>query len=163
MGAWRCSSPATPRFFNGRNLLLRYTQTTMSGLDQDVVRHAMATARREGFRTVKLKSGDDRFSAVLDLDAWEVEEALDVVAPETLEQTPTEFSLTAPVVGYFRDPKETLKPGSKITSGSALCEIVALGLANDVTSKKDGEIVEVLVSPGDAVEYGQTLATVKPL
>lgn len=123
----------------------------------------MATARKEGFRTVKLKSGNDRFAAVLDLESWEEEETLDLETPDTTEQEPAEFSLTAPVVGYFRDQKEALKPGTRITSGTAVCEIVALGLANDVTSKRDGEIVEVFVSPGDAVEYGQTIATVKPL
>lgn len=149
-----------PRFFERETL--RYT-LRMSGLDQDLVRYAVSTARREGFRTVKLRSGDDKFSAVIDLES--LDDSHDIVDGETVAEavTPTsdDFDLTAPVVGYFRDAKENLKPGATVEAGAAVCEIVALGLANDVTAKRAGEIIEVFVQAGDPVEYGQRLATVR--
>lgn len=136
----------------------------MSGLNQDVLRHALSAARRHGFRTVKLRLGDEKFRAVLSENEAEIEESGfsiedDLVAePSALA---TEFEVTAPVVGYFRQGKQPLEPGRTVAVGEALCEIVALGIANDVVSKGAGEVVEVKVEPGDAVEFGQVLATVK--
>lgn len=113
---------------------------------------------------MKLRSGDERFAAVLDPaqeDDFEVSNT-EVSGLEDLATMPDEILVTAPVVGYFRDAKETLKTGNTVGPGAAVCEIVALGIANDVVVKTGGEILEVFVNPGDAVEYGQTLATVRP-
>lgn len=136
----------------------------MSGLDQDVLRHALSAARRHGFRVVKLRSGDEKFRAVLsDVESELEEDAYAIEDDEVSEPSvqANEFEVTAPVVGYFRQGKQPLEPGRTVAAGEAVCEIVALGIANDVVSKGAGEVIEVKVEPGDAVEFGQVLATVK--
>ena len=45
--------------------------------------------------------------------------------------------------------------------GEIVASIAALGLNNDVESPVSGEIIEVLVKPDQAVEFGQALALVK--
>jgi biotin carboxyl carrier protein len=70
--------------------------------------------------------------------------------------------VTAPAVGYFRESATPLEAGAVVEAGQVVAEVVGLGLANDVTTPVDGEVVEVLVAAGDAVEFGQVLARVKP-
>ena len=41
--------------------------------------------------------------------------------------------------------------------GDKVGEVVALGLANDVTAKQGGEVAEVCVVDGDSVEFGQRI------
>ena len=136
----------------------------MSGLDKDVLHHAISTARAHGFRSIKLRLGEERFRAVLGDELHDTHFEPKLVAddpPVDKSIKPANLEITAPVVGYFREGKQPLETGRIIQTGEALCEIVALGIANDVVAKLSGEIVEVLIGPGDAVEYGQILAVVK--
>ena len=136
----------------------------MSGLEEDVLRHALATAREHGFRRVRLRSEGEHFSAVLgEIPVQEVEHGeLDgEVVFEAEELGPRDIEITAPVVGYFQQGKLPLETGRKVETGETLGEIVALGIPNDVVTVDEGEIVEVLVSPGEPVEYGQVLAKVR--
>lgn len=136
----------------------------MSGLEEDVLRHALTTAREHGFRRVKLSSEGERFSAVLgEVEVYEDEhddfDGETVFEPEALG--PRDIEITAPVVGYFQAGKVPLETGRKVETGETVGEIVALGIPNDVVTIDEGEIVEVLVSPGEPVEYGQVLAKVR--
>ena len=136
----------------------------MSGLDQDVLRHAISTAREHGFRTVKLRVGDEKFRATLgEVQESSSEEAMIAqdMPLELRSSEPQNLEVTAPVVGYFRQGKVPLEAGRVVETGEALCEIIALGIANDVIAKGSGEIVEVMIESGEAVEYGQVLATVR--
>lgn len=127
----------------------------MSGLDLDQVRYAIQVAQSKGYRQVKIKAGSDKFTAVLGSVPVVLDEPLESngVAVEP-DGSPKEVAVTASAVGYF---KGSLAPGEKIEVGDKIGEIVALGLANDVTSKGSGTVVEVCVADGEAVEFGQTL------
>ncbi|MBS1724937.1 MAG: hypothetical protein JSS66_18510 [Armatimonadetes bacterium] len=134
----------------------------MSGLDADTVRHALQVARSRGFRRVSLQSGDDRFAATFEAGAQEVDEEEEAPAvAESREPVEAETELTSPVVGYFRSAKEPISVGDKVTVGQVVGEVVALGISNDVTSRFEGEVTEVLVESGQAVEFGQAIARVK--
>ena len=138
----------------------------MSGLSQDDLRHAIATARDHGFKVVKLRFGDEKFRAVLGErstdDDWADASDIDIVEDAEAGETGN-HDIKAPVVGYFRTRAKPLEAGERVEPGDVLCEIVALGIANDVVSKVSGEIVNVQVHEGEPVEYGQVLATVKSL
>lgn len=132
----------------------------MPGLDSDQIRHAITTAQSRGFRQVRIRLGEDRFSAVLS--------AAPVLEPEESDEpeaaplaAPKELSVSSPAVGYFRAVVE-LRTGDKVNEGDKVGEVVALGIANDVTAGDGGEVDEVLVSDGDAVEYGQRLVKLRP-
>lgn len=70
--------------------------------------------------------------------------------------------IKAPMVGVFYaapapDAEPYVKVGSKIKKGDVLCIIEAMKLMNEITAKSDGEIVDICVSNGEMVEYGQTI------
>ena len=131
----------------------------MSRLDLDLIRHALETASDRGYSTVELALGEDTFEAKLQPRK---------VAPKAKPQAPTAdeaagySTIAASAVGYYRAGKHPLETGREIQVGDVVAEIVSLGLANEVISKTAGEVLEVMVSEGQPVEYGQALAKVRP-
>ena len=74
--------------------------------------------------------------------------------------------VVAPMVGMFfrsRAPGEPpyVKEGDRVKKGQILCIIEAMKLMNEIECEIDGEIVEIMVDDGQAVEYGQTLFLIK--
>jgi len=72
------------------------------------------------------------------------------------------FVVKSPIVGTMysapsSELKNFVKVGSKVKIGDTLCILEAMKLMNEIESEVDGEIVEVLVSNEDMVEYGQPL------
>ncbi|MBS1713547.1 MAG: hypothetical protein JST30_04345 [Armatimonadetes bacterium] len=133
----------------------------MAGLDRDTLTDVLRVARDHGYRYVRIKSGRHSFEADLpEPDTQEPDEAPNVVL-ETPSSVESERMLTAPVVGYYRQPDPPLTVGAKIKTGQVVGEVLALGIANDVVSDVEGEVTEVLVEDGAALEYGQALAKVK--
>lgn len=130
----------------------------MPGLDPDTVRHALQVARKKGFAEVEIELDGSTFSATLEKVKAKPKPAgsQDVEADSDL---PLEIKST--LVGYYGVSKSPLEVGRNISKGDTVAVISALGLANEVESEHSGEIVEVLVSDGDPVEYGQPLARVK--
>ena len=130
----------------------------MSTIEPETLRHALESARQNGYRVVRLRQGDVRFQGVLSEAAFEEEE--EVVEVQPIEKGPVLIEVTAPAVGYVRYP-EKLKKGQEVESGSLVAEILALGIANDVNAKGAGKIVEVHVKDGDPVEFGQSIVTLE--
>ncbi|MFT7618520.1 MAG: acetyl-CoA carboxylase biotin carboxyl carrier protein [Planctomycetota bacterium] len=76
-------------------------------------------------------------------------------------------TFNSPMVGtFYSSPSPTADPfvrvGDKIGASSVLCIVEAMKVLNEITADMDGEILEVLVGNGEAVEYGQPLFTIKP-
>lgn len=74
--------------------------------------------------------------------------------------------IKSPMIGVFYsasspDAEPFVKVGSVVSVGDTVCIIEAMKLMNEVQSDTTGEIVEVCVSNGDVVEYGQTLFKVR--
>ncbi|HEY4633547.1 MAG TPA: HlyD family efflux transporter periplasmic adaptor subunit, partial [Candidatus Limnocylindrales bacterium] len=67
---------------------------------------------------------------------------------------------TSPAVGYF-SPRDGIGPGVAVTVGERLGAVDMLGVSHEVAAPIDGIVFEVLVEPGQAVEYGQGLVTVE--
>lgn len=70
--------------------------------------------------------------------------------------------VTSPMVGtFYLKPAPTAEPyveiGKKVKKGDTLCIIEAMKLMNTIESELDGEIKEILVKDGEAVEYGKPL------
>ncbi len=127
-------------------------------MDLDLVRHALAAARRNGYAEVELGEGESSFTARL-ARAPKAKATL-ATAETPKEDAPQEIRAT--LVGFYRETKEPLAIGRTIRKGETVATIEALGIVTDVSSKVEGEVIEVLVEPGQAVEYGQALAVVKP-
>ena len=125
-------------------------------MDLDLVRHALAAARQNGYAEVEIGAGEAAFTARL--------AKLPKAKPAPVGAPVVDDALKAVVstlVGYYREAKTPLAVGRAIRKGDVVGVVEALGIVTDVASRVEGEVVEVLVEPGQAVEYGQALAMVK--
>lgn len=72
----------------------------------------------------------------------------------------------SPMVGTFYSKPSTnansyVEIGQKVKKGDVLCIVEAMKLMNEIESEFDGEIKEILVQDGEAVEYGKPLFKIK--
>ena len=87
---------------------------------------------------------------------------------QPVEEEPKEEykEIKSPMVGTFYSKpspdKETfVKVGDKVKKGQVVCIIEAMKLMNEIEAEFDGEVVEVCLNDGDAVEYGKPLFKLK--
>lgn len=85
-------------------------------------------------------------------------------APAANDKT---LKVTAPMVGtFYRAPAPDAKPfiqeGARVEVGQVFCIIEAMKLMNEIKSEVSGKIVKILVSNGQAVEFGQPILVVDP-
>lgn len=76
-------------------------------------------------------------------------------------------TFNSPMVGtFYASPSPTADPfvkvGDRVGQKTVLCIIEAMKVMNEITADIDGEILEVFVANGEAVEYGQPLFTIRP-
>jgi len=136
----------------------------MSSHDLDGIRHALGIASERGYAEVSIRSGDLRFSAVLEPRTKKrpTKAALSQQDGD-MEPAETLHDIVAPLVGYFRAADPPLEVGALVEPGSVVGVVASLGdIPYAVESSVSGEVIEVLVANGDAVEYGQPIARVKP-
>ena len=74
--------------------------------------------------------------------------------------------IKSPMVGTFYskpspDKEEFVKVGDKVKKGQVVCIIEAMKLMNEIEAEFDGEVVEVCLYDGDAVENGKPLFKLK--
>jgi acetyl-CoA carboxylase biotin carboxyl carrier protein len=72
----------------------------------------------------------------------------------------------SPIVGtYYESPSPGsppfCKPGDKVEMGQVLCIVEAMKLMNEIESDVAGELVKILVSNGQPIEYGQELFSIR--
>ncbi len=74
--------------------------------------------------------------------------------------------ITSPMVGTFYTAGEPgadpfVKPGDKVEPDTTVCIVEAMKVMNEINADIRGEITEVLVENGTAVQYGEPLFRVK--
>jgi acetyl-CoA carboxylase biotin carboxyl carrier protein len=74
--------------------------------------------------------------------------------------------IKSPIVGTFYESSTPgapafVKQGDTVEVGQILCIVEAMKLMNEIESETAGEIVKVLVSNGQPVEYGQPLFKIR--
>ena len=74
--------------------------------------------------------------------------------------------IKSPMVGTFYskpspDKEAFVKVGDKVKKGQVVCIIEAMKLMNEIEAEFDGEVVEVCLNDGEAVEYGKSLFKLK--
>jgi acetyl-CoA carboxylase biotin carboxyl carrier protein len=72
----------------------------------------------------------------------------------------------SPIVGtFYASPSPDAPPfvqvGDTVAVGKVLCIVEAMKLMNEIESDAAGTVTQVLVKPGQPVEYGQALFVVK--
>jgi acetyl-CoA carboxylase biotin carboxyl carrier protein len=95
------------------------------------------------------------------------------VAPPTLEPVPSTtvdkkwVAIASPMVGtFYRAPAPDEAPfvekNDRVRIGQTVCIIEAMKLMNEIETEVAGQIVEIAVTNGEPVEFGQTLMWVNP-
>ena len=137
------------------------------------IRELAQIARENGLSAIEITEGESHVrieraaapAAAPASVAAPVEEAAPAAAPAR-EETNVDFNrareIKSPMVGVFYaapgpDQAPFVEVGKRVKKGDVLCIIEAMKLMNEITAEQDGEIVDICVSDGDVVEYGQTL------
>ena len=76
--------------------------------------------------------------------------------------------IKAPIMGTYYEasgPESStfVKVGDKVSKGDTLCIIEDMKLMNEINSDVDGEVVDILVSNEDLVEYNQAIFKIKTI
>jgi acetyl-CoA carboxylase biotin carboxyl carrier protein len=76
------------------------------------------------------------------------------------------FQVTSPMVGtFYRASNPSAPPfvevGDTVKKGQVLCIIEAMKLMNEIESEVSGEVVDIPVSNGQPVEYGEVLFRIR--
>ena len=76
-------------------------------------------------------------------------------------------TVKSPIVGTFYESPSPgsppfVKAGDTVEVGQILCIVEAMKLMNEIESDVAGEIVKMLVSNGQPIEYGQELFAIRP-
>jgi acetyl-CoA carboxylase biotin carboxyl carrier protein len=90
-------------------------------------------------------------------------------APAASPVTESEEALhiiKSPIVGTFYEGSSPgspafVKEGDTVAVGQVLCIVEAMKLMNEIESEAAGQIVKILVSNGQPVEYGQPLFKIR--
>lgn len=90
----------------------------------------------------------------------------EVATAQPVASTEQYHKITSPMVGTFYnspspDAEEFVKVGDRVNSKTVVCILEAMKLMNELEAEVNGEIVEVLVTNGQLVEFGQPLFLVK--
>lgn len=75
--------------------------------------------------------------------------------------------IRSPIVGTFYatpspDSEAYVEVGSHVDAQAVVCIVEAMKVMNEIKAETDGTIVDIPVTNGQAVEYGQVLFRIKP-
>ena len=78
------------------------------------------------------------------------------------------IELISPIVGTYYSAASPEGPpfveiGARVKQGQVVCIVEAMKVMNEIESEIDAEVVEILVSNGQPVEYGELLFRLRPL
>lgn len=133
----------------------------MPPLDPSMIRHALEVAREHALTGVRIRSGDESFTATFGDEAVHEPDEPFADASEHPAMDSQRRTVTSPVVGLFSMLEEPVESGAMVKAGSVICAVVALGIPTDVTTPVDGTLLEYLVADGAPVEFGQPIAVVE--
>ena len=145
----------------------------------DRIRELVEMMETHGLTEVRLQRGDEKW--MLRRGGQELMQAVSVgqlpatqsgnpaAASETKAAEPAEHLLVikSPTVGTFYSSPSPDEPpfvsiGSRVQADTVVCIVEAMKVFNQIPAEVNGTVVEVLVSSGDAVEFGQPLFRVRP-
>ena len=92
---------------------------------------------------------------------------IDVDAPVSAPQEHSDYiSVRSPMIGvFYAAPAENADPyvsvGDRVQAGQTMCIIEAMKLMNEIPSEVSGEVIEVCVKNGQAVDYGCELFRIR--
>jgi acetyl-CoA carboxylase biotin carboxyl carrier protein len=143
-------------------------------MDMSLLQRLVKLMQANDLNTVELRDGDRRVTLKRGPAAAEGP----IIVPPIAATTPTAAAAAAeesanllpiksPMVGTFYvapspDAKPFVSVGSTVDEETDVCIIEAMKVFNNVKAECRGTITKILVSNGQAVEFGQVMFLVKP-
>jgi acetyl-CoA carboxylase biotin carboxyl carrier protein len=140
-------------------------------MDMDLLQRLVKLMQANDLNTVELRDGDRRVT----LKRGPAAADLPIIAPPMAAPTPTPAAeesadlvpIKSPMVGTFYvatspDAKPFVNIGSTVDEETDVCIIEAMKVFNNVKAECRGTIAKILISNGQAVEFGQVMFLVKP-
>ncbi len=95
------------------------------------------------------------------------EALIQTYASQAISDAEDLVEIKSPIVGTFYttpspDSEHYVEVGSTVTPQTVVCIIEAMKVMNEIKAETSGTIAEILVTNGQAVEFGQVLFRVKP-
>lgn len=159
----------------------------MAQKDSDLQRieELIEVMKRNGLVEVQIEHGDDKIVLkrsqsqpafgkagfpVMDGGAVRPNEAqtsaVEFLHPETHSKEDLADIKSSLIGTFYATPSPDSKPyvevGSHVDAQTVVCIIEAMKVMNEIKAETRGTVVEILVTNGQAVEYGQVLFRVKP-
>jgi acetyl-CoA carboxylase biotin carboxyl carrier protein len=130
--------------------------------------------KRAGEQMVIHRHGEPQFFAVPPaappapaVGAVPVAPAPSAAAPAEVAPQESLHTVKSPIVGtYYEAPSPGAPPfikvGDTVAEGQVLCIVEAMKLLNEIESDAAGEVVKILATNGQPIEYGQELFAIRP-
>lgn len=135
-------------------------------MDSKEIRELIEMISRSNFSTFELEEADG-FKLKLVKQGAALAES--VVAAEPAPAPEDGFvDFNSPIVGtFYRSSGPDAPPfadvGQTVKKGQVLCIVEAMKVMNEIESEMDAEVVEVCVTDGQPVEFGEVLFRLRPL
>ena len=156
--------------------------------DLQKIKELIEIMERNGLVEVEIKHGDDKIFLKRCAPQQPIPAGTTAVKPESIAvpagadlvkapaaETPAFASvqqenlveIKSPIVGTFYatpspDSESYVEVGSHVEPQTVVCIIEAMKVMNEIKAETSGTIAEILVTNGQAVEYGQVLFRVRP-
>ena len=93
-----------------------------------------------------------------------------MAAPQTTEEDLKQAGvreINSPMVGTFYrssspEADAYVVIGDQVTETTVVCIIEAMKVMNEIQAEREGEIIDILVENGEAIEFGQPLFLIRP-
>ena len=139
-------------------------------MDIEKIREIVKIVEESSLTELSLKEGDKEIVLKKELNTSEspviISNDKEVTKEETVDEE--DIYIMSPMVGTFYnspspDVKAFVNVGDVVKAGETLCIIEAMKLMNEIDCEYDAEILSIMVSNEQKVEYGQPLFKVKKL
>lgn len=130
-------------------------------MDYKKIEKLIGILENSSLSELRIKDGDFEITMVRQINGVPTEEKK--VTEDTEEEI---INITSPLVGTFYSASGPtipayVKTGDIIRKGDTVCIIEAMKMMTEIQSDYDAEILAVLVSNGQKVEYGQPLFRIR--
>lgn len=111
---------------------------------------------------ISMKKNENAEAAIKTVVVENKEVKTEEVESAKLSDENTGNIVKSPMVGtFYIKPNPSAEPyvevGKRVKKGDVLCIVEAMKLMNEIESEFDGEVAEILVKDGEAVEYAKPL------
>ena len=138
-----------------------------NGMNEASIRKYALLMRELGLSGLEITEGTNVVRLERSVSQAAAPAAVNIDAPSAEPQEHADYiSVRSPMIGvFYAAPAENADPyvcvGDRIQAGQTMCIIEAMKLMNEIPAEVSGEIMEICVKNGQAVDYGCELFRIR--